>query len=175
MFEILGILFFLLLLAYIPYTLRTGKHGAPFVPTEPEVVERVIRLAEVKTGDVFYELGSGDGRLVIAAALRGAKAIGIEMDLLRVLYSRLWIYLLRLNKNAQILYKNFYDVSLKDADVVCLFLLPETNLKLQDKLKKELNKGTRIVSVSFEFPNWQPVRIDPRGNIYGPIYLYVMN
>lgn len=174
MFEVLGILFFLFLIfGWGPYVMRTTKHGAPFVPLEPEVVENVMRLAKVKKGDIFYELGSGDGRIVISAALRGAKAFGVEIDLFRMIYSRIWVYLLRLQSTAKILHKNFFDVNLRNADVVCLFLLPETNEKIQSKLKKELKKGTRIVSVSFTFPGWKPVAIDPNGPIYGPIYLYI--
>jgi hypothetical protein len=65
--------FFLLALLWFPYVRRTTKNGAPFVAMEPDVVERVMKLAEVKKGDVFYDLGSGDGRLVIAAALQGLR------------------------------------------------------------------------------------------------------
>lgn len=152
--------------------MRTYKDGAPFVPMEPKVVEGVMKLVEVKKDEIFYDLGSGDGRLVIAAALRGAKAYGIEIDFLRVWYSRVWIYLLRLSKNAKIIQKNIFDVDLSNADVVCLYLLPETNEKIQNKLKKELKKGTPVVSVAFTFSGWQPEKIDPRGTIYGPIRLY---
>lgn len=171
MFELLGVFFILLLFLYVPYAMRTTKHGAPFVPMEASVVGRVMTLTEVGSNDVFYELGSGDGRLVIAAALRGAKSFGIEVDFLRVLYSRVWIFLLRL-KNAAIIHGDIFKVDLSQGTVICSYLLPETNEKLEPKLERELAKGTRVVSVGFEFPNWKPVRVDPRGTIYGPIYLY---
>lgn len=154
------------------YKRYTGKFGAPFVPLEPDVAMRVINLADVKKDEVFYDLGSGDGRLVIAAALKGAKAYGVEIDPFKVWYSRIWISLLRLNENAKIIQKNLFDIDLSSADVISLFLLQETNNKLQDKLEKELKEGTRIVSVAFDFPKWKPVEIDPRGPVYGPIYLY---
>lgn len=146
--------------------------GAPFVPTDPVFVERVMELATLKPGDVFYDLGSGDGRLVIAAALRGAIAYGIEIDFLRYWYSRSWIKLLRLDQTAKIIRENFFDINLSHADVVCLFLLQETNEKLEKKLEKELKPGTRVVSIAFRFPHWQPVKIDPIETAYGPIYLY---
>lgn len=152
--------------------MKTTKHGAPFVGMDPDVVPRVMSIAEVKNGEIFYELGSGDGRLVIAAAMRGAKAIGVEIDTLRVWYSRIWIKLLRLSSHAQILHQNIFDTDLSDANVVCLYLLPETNEKIQSKLKRELKPRTRVVSVAFTFPGWKVEKIDPRGTIYGPIYLY---
>jgi SAM-dependent methyltransferase len=174
MFEMVGVLILLLLaLLWWPYITRTTKHGAPFVAMEPEVVERVMKLAEVKKGDVFYDLGSGDGRLVIAAALHGAKAYGVEIDRLRVVYSITWIYLLRLRKQAKIIHKDMFKVSLKKADVVSLYLLEETNERLKRKLKKELKKGARVVATGFVVPGWKPEKIDSRGTIYGPIYLYI--
>lgn len=173
MFELIGLgLLATIFLLYYPYAMATAKHGAPFVPMEPEVVGRVLQLTKLKEGEVFFELGSGDGRIVIAAAMRGAQAYGIEIDWLRVIYSRLWIAILRLGSHAQIIHQNFFEVNLADADVVCTYLLEETNEQLEPKLKQELKPGTRVVSVGFQFPNWIPDRIDPRGTIYGPIYLY---
>lgn len=153
------------------YIMRTNKTGAPYVAMETEVVERVMQIAEVGKDDVFYELGSGDGRLVISAALRGATAYGIEIDYLRVLYSKIWIFFLGL-ANAKIIHKNIFEIDLGNASVIHAYLLPATNKKLEEKLARELKKGTRVVSVGFEFPSWKPVKIDPRGTIYGPIYLY---
>lgn len=170
MLELLATIFLALIgilaIFWVPYAMKTYKDGAPFVAMEPEVVERVMKIAGIKKGEVFYDLGSGDGRLVIAAALHGAKAFGIEIDFLRVWYSRVWIWLLRLSKNARIFKKNIFEVDLSNADIVCLYLLPETNEKIQNKLEKELKKGTRVVSVAFTFPGWKPEKIDPKGTIY---------
>ncbi|MBN1263415.1 MAG: SAM-dependent methyltransferase [Candidatus Pacebacteria bacterium] len=153
------------------YIMLADLMGAPYVPVEPEVVKRILELAEVKKGEVFYDLGSGDGRVVIGAALKGARAYGVEIDPFRAWYSRFWLKLLRL-KQARIIRKDFFDVDLSKADVVCFFLLPETNRKLEKKLRRELKKGARVVSVSFPVPGWRPVAVDPRGPIYGPIRLY---
>ncbi len=173
MFEVIGLLILLLIaLLWIPYIQRTTKFGAPFVAMEPDVVERVMKLAEIKKGDVFYDLGSGDGRLVIAAALHGAQAHGIEIDWTKVIYSRAWIYILRLQKKAKIIHKDMFEVNLNDGDIVSLYLLQETNQKLKEKLKKELKPGTRIISTAFTFEGWKPEKVDSRGTVYGPIYLY---
>lgn len=159
-------LFFLL-----PY-LRSGtKHGAPFVPMEQEVVSRVMKLAEVGKGVTFYDLGSGDGRLVIAAAMRGAKAVGVEIDTIRVLYSRFWLRILGLH-SAKIIKGNLFEQDLQDADIISLYLLEETNKKLRPKLEKELKPGTLVVATGFQIPGWEPVKVDPKGTAYGPIYLY---
>lgn len=152
--------------------MKTTKNGAPFVPLEPEVVEEVMKLAEIKQEDVFYDLGSGNGRLVIAAALRGVKeSYGVEVDRFRVIYSRLWLKFLHL-KNAKILKKDIFETDLSNADVITLYLLPGTNNRLAEKFKKELKKGTRVVSVAFSLPGLKPVKISPKGPIYGPVYLY---
>jgi cyclopropane fatty-acyl-phospholipid synthase-like methyltransferase len=85
------VIIFAAIIVLLPYIFFKGK-DAPFVPMDKEVVERVMNLAEVGPKDVFYDLGSGDGRLVIAAALRGAKAVGIEISHWQVWYSQLWVF-----------------------------------------------------------------------------------
>lgn len=151
---------------------RTTPDGAPFVPLEPEVVDRIMDMAKIQPREIFYDLGSGDGRLVIAAALRGAKAYGVEIDPFRVWYSRLCIFIFGLSTQAHIIQKSFLDVDLSKADIITTYLLQETNDKLYPKLIKEIRPNTRLVSAAFNFPKLKPVKIDPRGPIYGPLYLY---
>lgn len=155
-----------------PYRRNGTEWGAPFVPMEPEVVTRIMHYARLSPGEVFYELGSGDGRLVMAAAAKGAIAYGVELDRFRVWYSRFWIKLLRLGKNAHIIHANIFDVDLSGADVVFLYLLQETNEKLEAKLNRELKVGARVISAAFNFPGWKPITVDPEGPIYGPLYIY---
>lgn len=163
----------LLALGYLFYPgwIKRGK-DAPFVPMDAATCGRVMKIAEVNEGDTFYDLGSGDGRLVIAAALSGAKATGVEIDKLRVFYSRLWIWLLRVGDRAKVINADIFDTDLRDASVVSCYLLQKTNDKLEEKFKKELKPGTKVISVAFKFKDFELVKTDPKGTIYGPIYLY---
>ncbi len=163
---IFGYLFYLRWISY------TSLNGVPYVPLAPDVVNRIITMSEVEKEDVFYDLGSGDGRVVIAAAMKGAKAIGVESDWLRVWYSRLWIKIMRLDKRAKIIHGDIFKQDLSDATVVCTYLLQETNDRLQEKLERELKKRTRVVSAAFIYKGWKLVKTDLRGTPYGPLYLY---
>lgn len=154
------------------WRLHTQDAGAPYEGMDPGVVSRVMSIAHVGPKDVFYDLGSGDGRLVIAAAMLGAKAYGVEIDRLRALYSKLWLKVLRLDKRAKIIHGDVFKAKVSDATVVCTYLLPETHDKLKKKLKKELKKGTKIVAVGFEYKGWKSEKFHPKGGHYGPIYLY---
>lgn len=153
---------------------HTSDHGAPYVEMEPEIVERVLEMAKVKENDVVYDLGSGDGRIPIMVGLKyQAKAVGIEIDRIRVLYSKWQVFLMRLQSHVTFLQKNIFEVDLSPATVVTMYLLQETNEKLEDKLLRELRSGTRVVSAAFNFPNWIPIGVDEvHVTPYGPLYLY---
>ncbi len=133
----------------------------------------MLQAANLKSTDILYDLGSGDGRIVIAASYQGAKAYGIEIDPLKVLYSRIMIFLFGLKSRAKIIRSDFFKVNLKNADVVTLFLLHETNAKLRDKLKSELHSGAKIVSYAFSLQNWKPEKvIENKDSNFGKIYVY---
>lgn len=155
--------------AFLIYEIwRIWSHfsGGEWVPTPDKIIDRMLKLAKVSKDDIVYDLGSGDGKIVLKAAKLGAKAIGVEIDPLRVLVSRLKLKLSRLDKNAKIVYGNFFEIDVKNADVVTLFLLPKTMVKIENKLKKELGKGARLVSYRFTFKSWKPVKIDKESKIY---------
>ena len=128
-----------------------------FVPTPQEVVEDMLRLANVQKGDVLYDLGSGDGRIAITAARKyGIKATGIDIDPERIREA---------NENAkkagvtglvQFRQEDLFTADFKDATVITLYLLPDLNVKLRPKLWNELKPGTRIVSHQFEMGAWKP-------------------
>lgn len=158
-------------LVLLPYVLIQGKN-APFVPMEAEVVERVMEIADVGQNDFFYDLGSGDGRLVIAAAMRGARAVGVEISSYRVWYSRVIIAFLGLSKKAKIVQGDIFEANLGEATVVCLYLLPKTNEELKTKFLGELRKDVRLVTVGFPISGFKLVKEDERGTVYGPIRLY---
>ncbi len=170
------LLILVLLLApflYRNWLWQNWEIGAPYEATSPKTVDRVIKLCNLKRSDVFCDLGSGDGRIVMAAALTGARAIGIEKDKIRAWYSNFWLRLLNI-KNAKIINKDIFSVDLSLTSVVCVFLTLEGNKKLENKLKRELKKGSRVISLGFPFKNWEHKRIDHRGNNYGPLYLYAL-
>lgn len=142
--------------------------GAPWVPMSSEKVGKILAMCQLKESEVLYDLGSGDGRIVIAAAKDfGARAVGIEIDPFRVFYSRLKIFQLRLRGRAKILRGNFFNFDLGQADVLVLFLLQKTNDKLRGKLERELTKpDCRVISVVFRFEGWELVREDSEEMIY---------
>ncbi len=125
---------------------------APYVPTKTTRIKKLLKEIPLKNKN-FYELGSGDGRVVIEAAKLGAKAYGIEQSLLRVLYSRL-----KSPKNAHFIHGDIFKINLSKADIVFIFLLPKGVEKLKPKLKKELKKGSIAITQTFHFKNWKPYK-----------------
>lgn len=145
----------------------TNSRGAPWFPTPMSMVHKMLLMAEVGPDDLVYDLGCGDGRIIVTAARRyGARAVGIELDPLRYLWCQLLITVLRLRKRVGIVYGDFFKQDLSGADVVTCYLLRDTNKKLQGKFKEELNPETRVVSNYFTFPNLQLVGEDKEEKLY---------
>lgn len=162
-----GAVFLTLYILGIIFVFYTEKRGAPFVPTPMKKVRKMLQLAQVKPGDVLYDLGSGDGRvLVLAAREFGARAVGIEIDPLRVLWSRLWVRALGLQKQVQVLRGDLFNAEIGDADVVTLFLRQRTNQLLMVKLLLELRPNTRVISHMFTFPDWEIIDQDREARLF---------
>lgn len=130
----------------------------PYVPTPNEVVEKMLDIAQVQSDDYVIDLGSGDGRIVIAAAKRGASGHGIDLDPERIAEAR---------KNARkekvddkVLFKeqDIFETDISEASVITMYLLPSVNKKLRPELLDELQPGTRVVSHSFDMGDWEPDR-----------------
>jgi SAM-dependent methyltransferase len=130
----------------------------PDVRTPPEVVTEILRLARVGPDDVVYDLGSGDGRIVIAAARDfGARGVGIELDPALVVESEKNARRARVAERTRFLLRDIFEADISEATVVTLFLLPRLNLRLMPKLKRELKRGARIVSHKFDMGDeWPP-------------------
>jgi ubiquinone/menaquinone biosynthesis C-methylase UbiE len=129
---------------------------APYVPTPQDVVDKMLDLAQLKPGEKLYDLGSGDGRIVITAARDyRAKAVGVEISEQLYRQAKQRISDLRLDKSVSLVHGNLMDVDLKDADVVTLYLLTDANEKLKPKLES-LKPGARVVSHDFEIRHWIP-------------------
>jgi SAM-dependent methyltransferase len=133
-----------------------GKE-VPYVPTPPLVVDAMLDTAGVHEGDVLYDLGCGDGRIVIAAAKRfGVRGVGIDIDPARIEEANANAKAAGVTKLVEFREQNLFDVDLSEATVVTLYLLPEVNRKLRPKLLRELHPGTRVVSHAFDMDDWMP-------------------
>lgn len=132
----------------------------PWVPTREELLDIIMRLANIKSDDVFYDLGCGDGRIVIRAVKEGAKK-GICVELNPSLIEKAKDNAKAANVQDRITFINedFFKVPLNEATVVYLYLLTSVNKALKPKLENELANGTRIVTLDFEIPGWKPVQI----------------
>lgn len=128
-----------------------------YVPTPPAVVERMLTMAKVGKNDVVYDLGCGDGRIVIEAAKRyGARGVGIDIDPQRIAEANANARAAGVTDKVQFKLADLFETDIREATVVTLYLLPSLNLKLMPKLKKELRKGTRVVSHDFDMGEWKP-------------------
>jgi protein-L-isoaspartate O-methyltransferase len=145
----------------------------PFISSPPEVVKRMLEMAEVNENDVLYDLGSGDGRILITAVqqFKVKKAVGVEVREDLVKNSREEIRKLGLENHITIIHGDMYKVPIKDADVVTLFLTTSANERLKPKLEKELRDGVRVVSHDYEILGWKPVKVENIGQ--HTIYLYI--
>ena len=148
----------------------------PFIPTPAAVVEEMLDLAAVAASDVVYDLGSGDGRIVIAAARRGARAVGIELDAQLVQDSRERAFVAGVTDRTMFVWQDALKTDLRAATVVTLYLFPELNTKLATKFLAELRPGTRIVSHRFPVADWTPSRtLAPAATRRPhPVYFYVI-
>ena len=129
----------------------------PYVPTPKEVVAEMLRLAVIKPGDLLYDLGCGDGRIVIAAAKTyGIRAVGIDIDPVRVSESEANAAEAGVTGKVKFINKDLFESDFSDASVITMYLLTSVNLRLRPKLLAELRPGTRLISHRFEMGEWRP-------------------
>lgn len=139
---------------------------APFVPTKMKHLRKILKWAGVKKGKKFYELGSGDGRVVFEAANLGADSVGIEQSWLRVLYSKYKAKKLNLSSRAHFSHGNIFSKNYKDADIIYIYLLPKGVAKLESKFQNEIKRRTVVITQTYHFPTWKPYEK------LGPFWLY---
>jgi SAM-dependent methyltransferase len=133
----------------------------PYVPTPPEVVDRMLEIARVKSGDVIYDLGSGDGRIIIRAAKRyGVRGVGIEIDADLVQKAKDNAFKEKVEHLVEFRAEDALKVDISPATVVTLYMLPEFNAKLRPIFDKELKSGARVVSHDFEIQGWVPDKVE---------------
>lgn len=129
----------------------------PYVPTTEAAVEAMLKLADVKKTDVVYDLGCGDGRIVITAAKNlGARGVGIDINPVRIGEAKENAKKAGVEKLVRFEENDLFEADIKEATVVTLFLLPHINLKLRPKLLQDLKPGTRVVSNTFDMGDWKP-------------------
>lgn len=128
-----------------------------FVPTPQELVDDMLRLVDVRKGDVLYDLGSGDGRIPITAARKyGVRAVGIDIDPERIKEAVENAKKANVTKLVEFRMEDLFQTNFREATVVTLYLLPDLNVKLRPRLLAELKPGTRIVSHQFDMGDWKP-------------------
>ncbi|MEK7810005.1 MAG: class I SAM-dependent methyltransferase [Chloroflexota bacterium] len=163
------LLIFVLVVVIIVFISKMGPMlvGAQYVPTPMNTARRMLKLADVQHGETVYDLGSGDGRLLMIAVQEfGAKAFGVEIDPFRYALTRLKIKWAGLDEMVTVKRGNLFDVDLRDADVVMIYLLPKANAKLAPKLLRELKPTARVVCHAFPIPNWKMAKVDDELMLY---------
>ena len=148
------------------------NYDVPYVPTPPVVVEEMLRLAAVGPGDFVMDLGSGDGRILIAAARKfGARGIGVDLDPERIEESVYNAQLAGVSERVTFQQQDLFKFDISQATVVTMYLLPSVNRKLRPRLLKELKPGTRIVSHDFDLEDWQP---DQKSTVRKNVFLWIV-
>ena len=147
-------------------------YDVPYVPTPPVVVEEMLRLANVGPADFVIDLGSGDGRILIAAAKKfGARGVGVDLDPERIEESVHGAQLAGVSDRVAFERQDLFKFDISRASVVTMYLLPSVNLKLRPRLLKELKPGTRIVSHDFDLQDWQP---DRKSTVRKNVFLWIV-
>ncbi len=142
-------------------------YGVPFVPTPMATVKWSIELAEFKPSETLYDLGSGDGRVIISAAREfGGRAVGIEHNRFLARNVRKTIGKMGLHDRVEVVRGDFFAVDLRKADVVFMYLPQEVNAKLRPKLESELKPRARVVAYKYEVAGWKPAKVDRSNRIY---------
>lgn len=151
---------------FVVFHLLPSAKGAPFAVTDDETIRKMLALAGVHRGEKAADLGSGDGRIVIALARAGAEAHGYEINPLLVIRARRRIREAGLQNKAFVHWKSFWRVDFSSFRVVTLYGITYIMKGLEEKLKKELTSGARVVSNYFQFPSWTEAAHDGKARLY---------
>ena len=154
--SLIGLLFASLFIFVSRGALQEKEFDVPYVPTPDDVVAEMLRIADVGKDDVLYDLGCGDGRIVITAAKKmDCRAVGVDIDPQRIKESRENAVRAKVTDRVQFLQQDLFEANIREATVVTLYLLTSVNLKLRPKLLRELKPGTRVVSHDFSMGEWK--------------------
>ncbi|MFH1193477.1 MAG: methionine biosynthesis protein MetW [bacterium] len=142
-----------------------GWLAAPYVPTRGRDIPRFLELAEIKKGDIVYDLGCGDGKILVAAASQGADARGFEISILNYLFCKIFRPQIKVN------FKNFFKADFREADIVYMFLSPKAHKKMGEILRGQMKKGSKIIAYAWPIEGWEPEKINHAAN-RPDLYLY---
>ncbi|MEO1428641.1 MAG: class I SAM-dependent methyltransferase [Cyanobacteria bacterium J06633_8] len=135
------------------------KPDIAYIPCQQEIVETVLELAQINSEDIFYDLGSGDGRILITAAQQyGTRGIGIDIDPQRIEQAKQKALKSFVGEKLEFYQQDLFSSNFADATVIFIYLLPHLNLRLRPQLWQQLKPGTRIVSRDFDMGNWKPLK-----------------
>ena len=136
-------------------------YGVPWVPTREKRIRKALQLAKLQPGEKLYDLGAGDGRVLMMAAKEfGAQAVGIEIGPVQCVVGWLRILFSGSRQKVQIRCANFYKSDVSDADVVFIYATSSQTSRLLPLLERQLRPGARVVSIAADFPDWQPSEVD---------------
>lgn len=171
---LIGLIFLFFVMLLSTAGLQQKKPEVPYVPTPERVVVEMLKIADVVKDDVLYDLGCGDGRIVITAAKElGCRGVGIEIDPLRIKESRENAINAGVSDRVEFFLMDLFEADIRQATVVTLYLLTKVNLRLRPKLLRELKPGTRVVSHEFNMEKWKPdasTLVDDNYYDYPPVY-----
>ncbi len=136
-----------------------SKPDIAYIPCNQEIVEAILELAKINSQDIFYDLGSGDGRILISAANKyGTRGIGIDIDPQRIEQARQKALENGVSEQLEFYQQDLFSSNFADATVIFIYLLPHLNLRLRPQLWQQLKPGTRIISRDFDMGDWQPLQ-----------------
>ena len=159
--------FILLFIIGLLWVFVPAMYGLPSRPTQPNRIRAALKLANLQPDELLYDLGSGDGRvLIIAARGFGAKAVGIEVGPVQRVFSRLKVLHNGVRDRVRIEAGNFYTSSVREADVAFIYATSTEVAKIASHLQQQMKPGSRVVSISADFPEWEPSAVDTRDLIF---------
>lgn len=154
-------------LVFLIYTLIIAPYrGSPYAPTKHDCMETIFFLAEAKTGDMLVDLGSGNGAVLIAAASRGIRARGVDINPFWVWYARRRIRRRGLTHLATVMRGDMFTHPVGDANIIFMYLVPGAMARLAPRLRREVAPGTRIIANLFPLPEWTPAKEKDRILLY---------
>lgn len=166
---VIGVINISLLLGFVGF-FSGAIRGAPFVPSGKKTVQKMIDFAEIQENETVFDLGCGDGRLVFAAAKKTNNAFGVEISRIVFFLARFRQFLFK--EKGKLIRGSLWDIDLKNADVIFLYLLPPMMQKFEIDVYPKLKKGTRIISHGFKFPTLFPKNILEENGRHGKILKY---